>query len=268
MTKFYKNCRYFVTTVPKQQQPGAGAFSPASAKKSGSGSTKLLVRKPGNDFPLLFCSQLEELRIQVETLKSELAAVKLGPVAASAEKDDGQPPQVSGQQEREMTEAVEVVKQRLEAEHSRKYEAAARQIQQVQAAQLDRLRGELTREHEKEVAILRQQLERRTANDESNLQSHKQKNQDSPQILSEVGAASEVEAEQLDVLSASGRAAKLLADLGRLEEDKARLLASQRMMKDLIADLVRHYSLRRESNFCFLLLYLVFMYFCYLPATY
>ena len=42
MTKFYKNCSCFATTEPlshTQQHLGAGAFTPAPAKKSGSGST-------------------------------------------------------------------------------------------------------------------------------------------------------------------------------------------------------------------------------------
>jgi hypothetical protein len=138
-------------------------------------------------------------------------------------------------QELAMAEAVEALKRRLEAEHNRKYEAAARQIQEAQAAQLDQLRSQLVREHEEELARLRQELTK-----DNEYKSSQREDQHS-----------ESEAAPLDITSSCEKRARLLGELERLEKDKARLQANQRMMRELIADLVRHYSLRNESDAIF-----------------
>jgi hypothetical protein len=254
-----------------------------------------------------------------------------------------------------MAEAVEVVKQRLEAEHTRKYEAAAKQIQLVQVAQLDRMRGQLiqeheqhlermreqliqdheqqldrmrgqliqeheqqldrlrdqltqeheqqldrmrdqltqehaqevahlkqdldkvrdrlTKEHAQEVATLKQELERLSDQlTEEYVREVAHQRQEQERFDSHEGQEKEVAgesptkagkcpeeittADKEDVGAVGSRlcaerAEQLLDDLGRLEEEKARLQANQKMMKNLIIDLARHYTLRLESKHFF-----------------
>jgi hypothetical protein len=145
--------------------------------------------------------------------------------------------------------------------------------------ELDNVRDHLTREHAQEVAALKQEhtkkLERlsdqmteeyRYAREVVHLREEQEKVENHEGQEKEVARETptkggkcpeEITTADKEHVGAGGsrlcseRAEQLLDDLGRLEEEKARLQASQKMMKNLIIDLARHYTLRLESKHIF-----------------